>query len=201
MKNCLFLILFLFLASFSADKKGKNLKAIVISQSSKLEIVGSTNVNNFTCSFNVGNLNKPLQVGYEIGNETVIFQNSTLILENSFFDCGGRGINKDFQELLRTKEYPQILLTLNEIEKRSFAGNIVKASVEIQIAGLSRTYKVDVQTEKKETLHIAGKLEIKIADFNLEVPKKMMGMIVVSEEVEIVFDLILEELDVGLKWD
>ena len=176
-------------------------RTIFISPYSELEIVGSTNVSNFKCLFNVKNLEKPLQIGYREGNEIIHFEKSTLILENSFFDCGGKGINKDFHELLRTQEHPQILLTLKAIEKKSIGESKVKALVQIQIADISRNYEVDVHAHEKENLHIAGKLKLNITDFNLEAPKKMLGMIVVSEEIEIVFNLILEESKGSLNLD
>lgn len=193
MKTFLSFILFVSLSSFCPLNMEIGHKTIFISPQSELEIVGSSNVTNFKCLFNIKNLDRPLRIGYTVGDDVIYFHKSTLILENSHFDCGGKGINKDFNDLLRTKEYPQILLTLKEINKKSIASNKVKALVEIQIAGISQMYQVDVHAKQKENLHIDGKLKLNITDFNLEAPKKMLGMIVVSEEIEIVFNLILEE--------
>lgn len=193
MKAFSILTLFVLLASFTLVKMEKHDKTIFISPKSKLEIVGDSNISAFKCVFNVKNLNKPLRIAYEEGKEIIRFQESTLILEASFFDCGGRGINRDFHDLLKTKEHPQILLTLMEIKKESMAEKKVEALVKIQIAGVSRTYKVNVHVNDKDNLHIGGKLKLNITDFNLVAPKKMMGLIVVSEEIEIIFNLYLEE--------
>lgn len=201
MKTLAYLLLFLLLVSFVSIPTVKNKKIIVIGPQSELEIVGSSNVSKFECLFNVKNLNKPIEIGYEEGNDIIYFQKSTLVLENSFFDCGGNGINRDFHELLRTKEHPQILLTLKEIKKKAIAKNTVETLVEIEIAGISQTYVVDVETKQKDNLHISGKLKLNITDFNLEAPTKMLGMIVVSEEIEIIFNLFLEEAKDGLESD
>lgn len=194
MKTLAFPILFILLASFTNVSSVKHEKTIYISPKSQLEIVGSSNVSTFTCLFNVKNLNKPLQIGYREGHDIIHFQKSTLVLDNSYFDCGGKGINRDFHDLLRTKQHPQILLTLKEIKKKTRVENRVEALVEIQIAGISRTYTVDVETRKEDDLHIDGKLKLNITDFNLQAPKKILGLIIVSEEIEINFNLIVGEL-------
>lgn len=196
MKILTYSILLILFASFANVQSVTNKKIIFISPKSEFEIVGSSNVNTFKCLFNIKNLNKPLEIGYEEGSSITYFHNSTLVLENTFFDCGGRGINKDFHDLLRTKEYPQILLTLREVEKKSVGDTKVKALVEIQIAGISRSYSLEVQSENKEDLHISGNLKLDITDFNLEAPRKMLGMVVVSKEIEIVFNLIVENREV-----
>lgn len=200
MKTSTILMLFLMLTSFSIQKEEHN-KTIYISPQSKLEIIGSSNVNNFKCVFNVKNLNKPLKILYEKEDEVIRFKKSTLILDNSFFNCGGKGINRDFHGLLKTDEHPQILLSLKEIKKKTYIGNKVEALVEIQIAGVSQTYIVDVEANRKDDLQIEGRLKLNITDFNLEAPKKMMGLIVVSEEIEILFNLFLEDSHKSINWD
>lgn len=193
MKTLAYPLLFLILVSFTNDSTVTSHKTIFISPKSELEIVGSTNVSTFTCSFNVQNLNKPLRIGYWEGKDLIRFQKSTLVLDNSFFDCGGKGINKDFHILLRTRAYPQILLTLKEIKKKAIAGNKVEALIEIQIAGVNRSYVVEVDAKQEDDLHLNGQLKLNITDFNLEAPKKILGLIVVSEEIEILFKLIVVE--------
>ncbi|HLW33152.1 MAG TPA: YceI family protein [Aequorivita sp.] len=193
MKTLAYPLLFLLLVSFTNTSTVNKHKTIFISPKSELEIVGSTNVSTFTCLFNVKNLNKPLRIDYWEGDDLIRFQKSTLVLDNTFFDCGGKGINKDFHDLLKTKVYPQILLTLKEIKKKAIADNKVEALVEIQIAGISRSYIVDVEAKQEGDLHLNGNLKLNITDFNLEAPKKILGLIVVSEEIEIIFKLIVGE--------
>ena len=193
MKILAYPLLFLLLVSFTNNGSINEHKTIFINPKSELEIVGSTNVSTFTCFFNVKNLNKPLRIGYWEESDLIRFQKASLVLDNSHFDCGGKGINKDFHDLLKTKVYPQILLTLKEIKKKSNADKKVEALVEIQIAGRSRSYKVDVEAKQEEDLHLNGNLRLNITDFNLEAPKKILGLIVVSEEIEIIFKLIVGE--------
>lgn len=201
MKTFVFLTLSFLMVSFASIAVEKDEKTIFINPKSELKIIGSTNVNTFKCIFNVENLDKPLEIVYEEDNNVIRFQRSTLVLKNSFFDCGGYGINRDFHELLRTKEHPQILLTLKEIEKETYSENKLKALVEIQIAGVSRSYLVVVQADQKDSLHISGGLKLNITDFDLEAPTKMMGLVVVSENIEIVFNLFLENFKDTLSLD
>lgn len=201
MKKFVFLALSFLMVSFGNIPIEKHEKTIFINPKSELKIIGSSNVNTFKCVFNVENLDKALEISYIEHNSVIRFQRSTLVLKNSFFDCGGNGINRDFHELLKTKEHPQILLTLKEIEKEANSENKLKALVEIQIAGVSRSYYVAVQADQKDSLHISGGLKLNITDVDLEAPKKMMGLIVVSENIEIVFNLFLENASDTLRLD
>ena len=107
------------------------------------------------------------------------------------FDCGGRQINKDFHKLLNTKEFPQILIKLKEIE---YLLESIKACIEMEIAGVSKTYTLHVTQTKEDTHNILGVLELDISDFNLESPTKLLGIIVVSDIIEIDFNLSFKEV-------
>jgi|SRR5690554_2020689 len=201
MKTFLFLAFSFLMVPFASIPVLAQEKTIFLSPKSELRIIGSSNVNTFKCVFNVENLKKPLEIAYRKGDDVVFFQRATLVLKNSFFDCGGTGINKDFHELLRTKKHPEILLTLKEINRDATGENKLKAVVEIQIAGVSRSYSVMVQADHRDRLHVNGGLKLDITDFNLEAPKKMMGLIVVSEKIEIVFNLFFANSEHDLTFD
>lgn len=112
-------------------------------------------------------------------------------LQNTGFNCGNRGINSDFHELLQTSKYPNINFELLSATQNK---NNVEAQVAIEIAGIKRQYIVPVKT-KGELAPLEGVLCINITDFGLTPPKKMMGMIVVREDIEIVFGFDLKILD------
>lgn len=194
MKKLGYIALLLLLVSFSALPIIINDKTVRISQQSTLEISGTTNVRDFACMFNIKNVNRPISVRYQEKNKSIYFENSTLILENAFFDCGGKGINRDFHDLLKSKEHPEIHLSLKEIKKNNSKENKVDAIVEIKIAGISQLYTMQANVWQEKGFHISGNLQLNISDFGLEAPKKMLGLIVVSEEIEIDFKLVVKEI-------
>ena len=191
MKKIVFFIGILTVLSFAkVEVLTKNMSVIIVPES-KLQIRGNSNINKFKCDFNILEIKNPIPLFYEKKGNKIYFKKAKLALENSCFDCGSRGINKDFNKLLKTNEFPQIFLSLQEIEKHD---DIVEASVEMTIAGVSKMYKLPVDIETDETLLVSGVLNLNISDFNLKAPKKLLGLIVVSENIEIDFNLVIKEI-------
>lgn len=193
MKRFLFILPFLILVSFSKINTVKNSKTIRITPKSELQINGTSNVKDFTCAYEIQNLNKPIRIHYEKEHDIIKFEKSVLILENNGFDCGGKGINKDFHGLLQSDIYPRISLTLKQINLKSHKKNMADALIDIEIAGLTRSYHMETTFQNVENWLISGKLKLNIKDFKLEAPKKMFGLVVVSDEIEISFKLVVEE--------
>ena len=193
MKRLVFILSCIFLVSFSNMDVVKNYKAILITSHSQLQINGTSNVTDFKCGYNIKNLNEPIRIHYEKADNLISFENSELILENNEFDCGGRGINKDFHGLLKSEMYPNIILKLKEIKLNPKKKNTADALIEIEIAGTSRSYLMQTEFSNENDWLISGQLHLNIQDFDLKAPKKMLGLIVVSEEIEIVFKLVVRE--------
>lgn len=193
MKRFLFILPFLILVSFSKINTVKSSKTIRITSKSELQINGTSNVKDFTCEYEIRNLNKPIRIHYEKEQDIIKFEKSVLILENNGFDCGGKGINKDFHGLLQSDIYPRISLTLKEINLKSHKKNMADALIDIEIAGLTKSYHMETTFRNEENWLISGKLKLNIKDFKLEAPKKMFGLVVVSDEIEISFKLVVEE--------
>jgi hypothetical protein len=193
MKRLLFILPFLILVSFSRIKPAKSSTLVLITSQSELHIKGTSNVSDFTCQYNIQHFDEPIRVYYEKLNEVIRFENSMLILENTGFDCGGKGINRDFHGLLKSDDYPRIILRLKQIKLKSNKEHTADALIEIEIAGLTHTYQMEAAFHKEQDWHISGQLKLNINDFDLKAPKKMLGLIVVSDEILIDFDLIINE--------
>ena len=73
----------------------------------------------------------------------------------------------------------------------------VNALLELFIAGKSQSYFIPLTVSKEDTDHIfvSGVLKLNIADFDLVPPKKVFGLIKVSEHIEIDFKLNLIECE------
>lgn len=162
-------------------------KTIQILENSELSITGDTNISGFGCEFNTFYLEAYNDILYDKIGDKLIFKNAILSLKNEGFDCGNRGINKDFHSLLNTKEYPKITLELTEINLAG--GDKSVACVKITIAGKEKVYVVPIAIIAAPSPRFIGKLKLDIRDFDLKPPKKMLGLIVINEEIEIDFNL------------
>ncbi len=161
---------------------------IKILPSSQLSITGDTNISQFECVFNTLYLEDFREVAYRRNGDAINFKNAILFLKNEGFDCGNKVINKDFHALLNTKKYPKITLELTEIKINK--GKRGEAYVKIAIAGKEKKYRFPVDIISAPLDRFIGKLKLDIRDFNLEAPKKMFGLIVIKDEIEIDFELV-----------
>jgi len=189
MKRLLFFLSVFSLLSFAV--LNETTTTIKVSSKSTLYVEGKTNINKFNCNFDITTINE-IPVIYSVSNDKIEFRNAQLTLKNSCFDCGHKGMNKDFHNLLKTDSYPQIVLTLQSISMKTSKKDMVEADVDIEIAGTAKSYKTLVRVNKDNGYAVNGQLNINITDFNLEPPQKMMGMIKVKDVITINFNLILE---------
>lgn len=187
MKRLMMLLLFLISGPIVSAQSSYNNTQVQILPESKLTISGDTNINEFECEFNTAHLDENTNLKYKVNKSNIVFENAVLNLSNNGFDCGNRGINKDFRELLKTDQYPKITLTLKEIDLKD--PKLALAKVSICIAGIEKNYQVPVEISKGEIPHFKGKINLNIRDFKLDPPKKALGLIVVKEEIEVKFNL------------
>lgn len=165
---------------------------IEIKQGSELYLKGYANVRDFNCAYNPRLLERSVPVTFRREGRRTVFENAAIRLDNRGFDCGGKGINRDFYELLQTGTYPYIRLELKEATKE--AGG-VKALISMAIAGAEQEYTIPVDLTEGQSLRCSGTLRLNINDFGLDPPKKMLGLIVVREDIEIYFNLDLRVQD------
>lgn len=166
-------------------------REVLITTESFLYIKGTSNINTFTCVYDAATLSRKVPVRFTQDNNTMHFKNVHLQLQNTGFNCGNRGIKNDFHDLLQTKKHPDIHFELLSTTKNR--GDI-DAHVAIEIAGIKKQYKVPVKTNG-ELAPLEGVLCVNITDFGLTPPTKMMGMILVREDIEIVFGFDLQVHD------
>lgn len=161
---------------------------------SEVVIAGTTNVNNFTCKYNLQELEVPIRLIYDEKSEHILFRNAELKLVNDCFDCGGKAINRDFQELLKTEKHPQVGLRLLYVDPPSVNQNMVSVGLEIKIAGVTRKYQTLLHCEQTKDICVKGTLDLKLSDFELKAPKKMLGMIKVDDEIKVHVTLQMSEI-------
>lgn len=191
MKNVLLLVMLLLSGAFTNAQDSFNDKTIKILPESKLNLTGDTNISAFECTFDTGYLKKGQKIKYTGTESHLKFTDAILILNTQGFDCGNKRINKDFHDLIKSDRYPEIYLELTEIKVRENGHATARAG--ITIAGIRKFYDLPVEIEKGEIATYKGNLELDINDFGLEPPKKLFGMIVVKDEIEINFNLVVQK--------
>lgn len=167
----------------------KNKIEVQIKEGSYLFIKGTSNVNTFTCNYH-----KPIkpQVSiftYQDHKNGWLLDDAELSLESTSFDCGGRRINNDFKELVKSNHFPSIKIEVFEIRPKE---SNFKARIGVSIAGVTQTLFVSVVLENAKDNTYTSILKLNIEDFNLDAPTKMMGLIKVDEEISIHVNLCLE---------
>jgi hypothetical protein len=191
MKKVLLIIMLLFFSAFTYAQNNFQNKTVKILPKSELTITGDTNIKSFDCVFDMGYLQKEYPLHYIIDAPGHMrFKNALLSLDTRGFDCGSQPINNDFHKLIQSEKYPQILIELLEIrlQKPGFANAVVN----ITIAGTRKEHTFPVEFTEGGISNIKGILLLDIKDFKLEPPKKLFGMIVVKDEIEIDFNLVVQ---------
>ncbi len=172
-------------------QNGSEKRTVQILADSELTITGDTNINTFLCGFDTKRLERSKEISFSTQDNKLKFNNAVLILNNEGFDCGNKGINKDFHDLLRTDDYPTISLELIELKVQD--ESLAIADVKITIAGKHKNYILPIEIVDTSIDCFTGTLKLNINDFDLKPPKKMFGLIVVKEDIEINFNLTIHK--------
>ncbi len=183
--------LLIMFTSLGFAQNGTINRTVNILPNSKLTITGDTNISKFSCAFNSQMIPPTRKVKVKEENSELHFENAILKLDNTGFDCGSKGINKDFHALIKTEEYPEISLELKKLCINTPTDAI--ADLIISIAGKTKAYKLPVKIVDGKIPQYKGNLSLNINDFNLKPPKKIFGLIVVKEDIDINFNLNVEK--------
>ncbi len=128
----------------------------------------------------------------------MILTNAILQINVDGFDCGNQIMNKDFKNLLKEKEEPYITLQIKNIEpsydfivsREPGLSEIGFARVEIALAGAKNEYLIPLNSfDEVISQYYMGQLTLNITDFQLDPPKKFLGLVKVEEEITVDFKL------------
>ena len=169
----------------------------IIDAESRLTIQGSTNVNEFTCKIESCTGTDTLQYVENNSTRQLRFTRSTMIVPIRSFDCGAKPISKDFWNTLKSESHPNLEIRFISLESLHFKKNsYIKGIVDITLAGVTARYAVcyAVQIKDNSAVLLKGAHSVNFADFGLEAPRKMRGLIKVKEALNVEFNLILREI-------
>lgn len=185
--NLMIYFLLFSLLSFTPSTTPKN--KWVVTGSSTLEILGSTNINKFRClSTNYPGTDTLVE---STNQEGLTILSGNIILKTSEFDCENNLITKDLKKTLKAEQYPEIKIKFHQLmvaEKRFYG------MMEITIAGISKKYPINcsIQPTSSKKKSITGAKDFNLTDFRLDPPDKLFGAIRVANNVSVLFHLQLE---------
>ncbi len=171
----------------------------IVTKQCSLRVDGSTNVNNFSCI--ISNINSPDTLSFQRRTDSEsVGMSGSLKLDVRTFNCHNPVMTADLRKTLKTQEFPHMLIKFISLSR--FPVNSTKAyplsgSVNIELAGITRRYKVayTVSPAPKNQLILTGVREINFSDFNIVPPRKLGGMIQTNNKLLAEFNLTMQLLD------
>ena len=172
----------------------------VITRGCSLQVDGSTNVNNFTCSIDQYCNPDTISVFRNDGKEVTFPVTGVLNLNIEGFDCHNIFMTKDLRKTLKAAEFPIMhvrFVSLNKMPDFRLVKDAVMGLVDIELAGtmkrfdMSYTFSMDDQ----KIVHLMGTRAVSFTDFNLTPPRKLGGMIKTNDRLDVVFHLNMKVLN------
>lgn len=192
-------IISLILIPFSLH--AQNSYKILLNDSSRLIINGSSNIIDYSCELTQELSLKPLIVNVTTKNRSFYTENAQLYLQVNLFDCGLAKMNRDFQETLKAEEYPIMKIQVNQIYQ-NLPGDLnltdsLSANVIITIADVSNYYdiKFSYRVRSDGLIEINGSQFMQMQDFAIEPPTTFFGLIRVYGELEIELKLLISMVE------
>jgi len=169
--------------------------SIDLLENSSLIINGSTNLTTFKLVQNGDKLLRKTQLikTIQTKNKVHLSENKLSISVNGFTSDNKIALD-GFLELLKVDIHPNLIVEFNYLEKiktekTKFVNT--KTLVSFTITGVTKQYIIPITaTLDGNKYTITGNKSINIRDFKLEPPVKMMGLVKVSEWINIDFCLI-----------
>jgi hypothetical protein len=192
MNNARWFILFttaLFCSGFSPEETW------VIASESRLAIHGSTNINSFTCAIDSYTGKDTLRYTKKYTGCKLQFTTTRMTIPVRSFDCGSRQISRDFRAALKVEQFPQLDINFIDLENSAGEKPFVNGNVDITIAGVTARYTIRFAIKNSNgTILLAGNHPVNFADFRLQAPEKLNGLIRVENRLNVEFRLVMKSL-------
>lgn len=173
--------------------------ALEIGKESSIVINGSTNITKFKLTLEGEDFPGPkFLFNTNIDKNKITLSQNKISLSVNKFNSGNILALNGFLKLIKAKEFPFLDIVLNDINI-SENGPVIRsssiigssdvqgmASVVITLTGVSRNYTIPFKAVKKgEELTGEGDIRLTIKDFGLTPPVEMMGLVKISEWIDI----------------
>lgn len=187
----IFILVVLVSSSFSEQGRW------VIHPQSRLLIHGTTNVNSFKCMLDAYKTADTLEYTQEGSSIELNVSRNRMRIPIRSFDCGNKQITRDFWSTLQSEKHPDIEIHFRSFRNGRMSHNShIHGIVDITLAGATKRYNVKylAQVPNDGDIFLTGTQTVNFADFRLEPPQKMMGLIQVQECLEVEFKLRLKSI-------
>lgn len=120
-----------------------------------------------------------------------------MLAEN--IDCKNQHMTNDLRKTILAETYPTLKIEfLPVIQNKKSQNKKEKATIiEVSLGGVCKEFDVGYSFNRRSNGYttLKGSRKFLFSDFNLEPPTKLLGMVKVENEFEVIFDLILKPLD------
>lgn len=193
----LLIYLFIILTAFNFQGNPNVLKWVVMSGGS-LKVVGSTNINQFTCA--ITNYSKPDTIHVNRNNNPSVKLNGAIRLDVKNFDCHNKPMTDELRKILKAKVHPKLMIkfvSLNQYPEPNTKHKIINGTVFIELAGVTKKYEVHykVISADHSNIHLVGSRDVLFTDFNITPPKKLGGMIRTNDKLQVEFNVKMKVID------
>lgn len=151
---------------------------MISAQENFVKINGSTNVNSFQF---INSKFRNDRGAYSFSEKDL----PNIILKVSDFYCGNKMMTKDFQKILNAEKYPEMTIRFISLIKDQKS---LLAVIEVKMMNQSKRYQVELNIQNNK---LTGRKNVKFSDFNIIPPKKMGGVIVVKDDLDLIFSLVM----------
>ena len=166
---------------------------------SSVVIEGETNINGFTFSFENSKINiNPEQsklIKELTHNEIVEFY-----IPVRAFRGSNSLMEEDFQSILKADTYPMVRVGIEKQKLNTIIteNNDQNLNFFLTIAGVTKNIGGNYQISvcNKDEFILQGTTHVKLTDFGITPPKKMLGVLYVKDVIFIKFDIIISTLNI-----
>jgi hypothetical protein len=176
-------IIYLLLASVNLP--GQTKIAHTVTCNNYLYIKGESNINEFTFYHN--------SIPVHESNSDYSGDSIKISIPVKEFEASNSFMYRDFLELMKEERYPRIYVSFSIKQIENAIRRIDSCpEILITIAGITRKYSVDCKVQEcSGNYYLKGKEVIKLSDFSLKPPARLLGMIKVNNEIAVDFGFII----------
>lgn len=175
--------------------KGQSNASIQLNPKSVLSIHGSTNLLTFTLKQSGEKIRKtPVMVTASMHENIIRPGSNNLQLRVKNFTSNNHIAQREFYKLMNADQYPFLNIRLEQLELNPNTSGTTNlsgmAATRITITNVTQNITIPINIARQgNTFAVTGKKQINIKDFNLEPPVAVLGLVTVSEWIEIDLDL------------
>lgn len=163
-------------------------------KSSSITIYGNSNITPFNIYLKGDNFpEKRFSVKATEKDNKIFISGSVFSVDVNRFTSGNKMALRDFKKLIKSDVYPEISVEVTSLDiKKSACGKKenIDATGTLTITGVRKSYAVSLNyNESTDVYSATGSIKVNIRDFGLKPPVEMLGLIKVSEWIDINFKL------------